>query len=190
MRILLPTLNAGKPDFRTSFRAVGREMCSSSANSAIVSVILGGFVRGLRLIFFRWNAIEHRFTSEMETQGHIRHADTPDANLFCVSYYYIETICFADLDMSGMSSRETPCRSGDSATYSPTFGRQAACQKGGSSSTTVQPPNVSCAGGGIRSQPYCRPYLANLRALRNFCQPLISPLAIPLSTISRISRVS
>ena len=78
---------------------------------------LGDFVRGLRLIFFRlfvrWNAIEHRFTSEMETQGHIRHADTPDANLFCVSYHYIETICFADLDMSGMSSRETPCRSGD-----------------------------------------------------------------------------
>ena len=70
MRILLPTLNAGKPDFRTSFRAVGREMCSSSASSAIVSVI------------------EHRFTSEMETQGHIRHADTPDANLFCVSFYY------------------------------------------------------------------------------------------------------
>ncbi len=65
-------LNAGKPDFRTSFRAVGREMCSSSASSAIVSVIFGDFVRGFCLIFVRLlvrrNAIEHRFTSEMETQ--------------------------------------------------------------------------------------------------------------------------
>jgi hypothetical protein len=44
----------------------------------------------------------------METQSHIRHADTPDAEPF-LRLFFIETICFADLDMSGMSSREAPC---------------------------------------------------------------------------------
>lgn len=155
---------------------------------------LGDFVRGLRLISsgcssagtrlnidsppkWRRRAISDMLTRRMRTFS-------ASPIIILKQFVLLIWICPACQAAKHLAA------AGTSATYSPTFGRQAACQKGGSSSTTVQPPNVSCAGGGIRSQPYCRPYLANLRALRNFCHPLISPLAIPLSTISRISRVS